>query len=142
MTIPHNPAAMTRRRVLLVSLAVPAAAETAASDRPLVFWTPLAVFVGAPVLFRAKTYSGPGTWLEKKIEFRPDTEHTFSALAGVGLDRAPGAYPLVFDGQTVEVAVRPTAILPPQSQCRRSSYNRPRLPPNHSWPEMSRQNSA
>ena len=106
MTIPYNPAAMTRRRALLVTLAVPAAAQTAASDRQLVTWTPLAVFVGAPVLFRATTYSGPATWLEKTIEFRPDSEHTFSALAGVGLDRAPGAYPLVFDGQTVEVAVK------------------------------------
>ena len=106
MTIPYNPAAMTRRRALLVTLAVPAAAQTAASDRQLVTWTPLAVFVGAPVLFRATTYSGPATWLEKTIEFRPDSEHTFSALAGAGLDRAPGAYPLVFDGQTVEVGVK------------------------------------
>jgi murein DD-endopeptidase MepM/ murein hydrolase activator NlpD len=97
---------MTRRRALLVTLAAPAALETAASDRPLVTWTPLAVFVGAPVLFRATTYSGPATWLEKTIEFRPDSERPFSALAGVGLDRAPGAYPLVFDGQTVEVAVK------------------------------------
>jgi hypothetical protein len=30
----------------------------------------------------------------------------FSALAGVGLDRAPGKHLLASDGQTVEVAVR------------------------------------
>jgi murein DD-endopeptidase MepM/ murein hydrolase activator NlpD len=84
---------------------VPAAAETA-SDRPVVTWTPLLPFVGAPILFRAKAYSGSATWLDKKIEFRQDSDDTSSALAGVGLDRAPGTYPLVLDGQTVEVVVK------------------------------------
>ena len=97
---------MTRRRVLLVALATPAAAETAAPDRPLVDWKPLPVFVGAPVLFKTAESSGSATWLDKKIEFRPDGEGSFSALAGVGLDRAPGTYPLVFNGQTSEVVVK------------------------------------
>jgi murein DD-endopeptidase MepM/ murein hydrolase activator NlpD len=102
VTIHRNPAAMTRRRALLLTLAMPAAA----SDRTAVTWTPVPAFVGAPILFRARAYSGPATWLDKAIEFRQDTGDTFSALAGVGLDRAPGTYPLVFDGQTVEVAVK------------------------------------
>jgi murein DD-endopeptidase MepM/ murein hydrolase activator NlpD len=106
VTDPYNPAAITRRRALLVTLAMPAAAETAAPDRPVVNWTPLPVFVGAPVLFRTTAFSGSATWLDRKIEFRPDSGDTFSALAGVGLDRAPGTYPLVIDGQTVVVAVK------------------------------------
>jgi murein DD-endopeptidase MepM/ murein hydrolase activator NlpD len=61
--------------------------------------------VGAPVLFRTSA-SGSATRLDKRIEFRPDGDDTFSALAGVGLDRAPGKYLLAFDGPTVEVAVR------------------------------------
>ena len=84
MTIPDSPAAMTRRRALLLALAAPAAAQTAAPDRPLVEWTPLPVFVGAPILFKTTASSGPATWLDKKIEFRPDGDGSFSALAGVG----------------------------------------------------------
>lgn len=106
MTISDSPAAMTRRRVLLRALATPAAAEFAAADRPLVDWTPLPVFVGAPILFKTTASSGSATWLDKKIEFRPAGDGSFSALAGVGLDGAPGSYPLVFNGQTIEVAVK------------------------------------
>ena len=51
-TNPDNRAAMTRRRALLLALATPAAAQAAAPDRELVDWTPLPVFVGAPILFR------------------------------------------------------------------------------------------
>jgi murein DD-endopeptidase MepM/ murein hydrolase activator NlpD len=105
VTILHNPAAMSRRRALLLTLAMPAAAEAAAAAGPMITWTPRPVFVGAPILFRA-TSSGSATWLDKKIEFRPDGD-SFSALAGVGLDRKPGTYPLVFEGETVEVAVKP-----------------------------------
>lgn len=106
MAIPDSPAAMSRRRALLLAFAAPAAAQAAAPDPPLVRWTPLPVFVGAPVLFKTAASSGAATWLDKKIEFRPDGDNSFSALAGVGLDRAPGAYPLVFNGQTIEVAVK------------------------------------
>src|SRR5436190_2165401 len=97
---------MIRRRGLVLALATPAAAEAAAPDRPLVNWTPLPVFVGAPVLFKTTASSGSATWLDKKIEFRPAGDDSFSALAGVGLDRGPGSYPLVFNGQTIEVAVK------------------------------------
>jgi murein DD-endopeptidase MepM/ murein hydrolase activator NlpD len=106
MTMPGSPATMTRRRVLLLGLATPAAADAAAPDHPLVDWTPLPVFVGAPVLFKTTASSGSATWLDKEIEFRPAGDGSFSALAGVGLDRAPGSYPLVFNDQTVRVAVK------------------------------------
>src|SRR5436190_2125802 len=99
MTMPGSPATMTRRRVLLLGLATPAAADAAAPDHPLVDRTPLPVFVGAPVLFKTTASSGSATWLDKKIEFRPAGDGSFSALAGVGLDRAPGRYPLVFNDQ-------------------------------------------
>jgi murein DD-endopeptidase MepM/ murein hydrolase activator NlpD len=100
--IPLNSRCMSRRHALLLTLAAPAVAQTV----PVVSWTPLPVFVGAPILFKATGYSGSATWLDKKIEFRPDSGDAFSALAGVGLDRAPGRYPLVLDGQTVEVPVK------------------------------------
>jgi len=106
VAIPDSPAAMTRRRALLLAFATPAAAQSAAAAPPLVDWTPLPLFVGAPVLFKTTASSGSATWLDKKIEFRPDGDNSFSALAGVGLDRAPGRYPLVFDGQTIEVVVK------------------------------------
>jgi hypothetical protein len=96
---------MTRRRALLLSMAAPAAAQPA---RRLVEWTPVPIFVGAPVLFKAVA-AGPSTWFGKKIEFRSDGSGGFSALAGVGLDQAPGTYPLAFNGETVEVPVRPHA---------------------------------
>jgi len=99
---------MTRRQALLLTFAVPATAKGAAPDRPVVEWTPLPLFVGAPVLFRTNV-SGSATWLDQKIEFRPDGGDGFSALAGVGLDRAPGTYPLVLQDQTVEVAVKARA---------------------------------
>ena len=67
-------------------------------------WSPRPVFVGAPVLFKSKTFSGPATWLGRRIEFRPDGD-VFSALAGVSLNDAPGRYPLVFGGETAEVTV-------------------------------------
>jgi murein DD-endopeptidase MepM/ murein hydrolase activator NlpD len=70
-------------------------------------WTPVHVFVGAPILFKTRASSGSATWLDREIEFRPAGDGSFSALAGVGLDRAPGSYPLVFEGQTIEVAVKP-----------------------------------
>jgi murein DD-endopeptidase MepM/ murein hydrolase activator NlpD len=105
--IPDSPNTMTRRRALLLALATPAAAEAAAPDRRLlVDWTPLSVFVGAPILFKTTASSGPAAWLDKNIEFRPAGDGSFSALAGVGLDRAPGNYPLVFNGQTIEIAVK------------------------------------
>jgi hypothetical protein len=67
-------------------------------------WSPRPVFVGAPVLFRSKTYSGPAIWLGRRIEFRRDGD-VFSALAGVSLKDAPGRYPLVFGGDKTEVTV-------------------------------------
>ncbi len=106
MTISDSPAAMTRRRALLLAIAAPPVAVAAAPDRPLVVWTPLPVFVGAPILFKTRASSGAATWLDRKIEFRPDGEGSFSALAGVGLDRAPGTYSLVFNGQTIDVSVK------------------------------------
>lgn len=97
---------MTRRRALLLALAAPGAAKAAAPNRPaLIDWTPLPVFVGAPILFKTTAGAGSATWLDTNIEFRPAGDGSFSALAGVGLDRAPGSYPLVFNGQTIEVAV-------------------------------------
>jgi len=97
---------MIRRRALLLGFAMSGTATAAVPDQPAVTWNPHPLFVGAPVLFRTTAYSGSATWLDKQIEFRKDTDDTFSALAGVGLDRAPGTYPLVFNGQTVEVAVK------------------------------------
>jgi hypothetical protein len=64
------------------------------------------VFVGAPILFKTTASSGSATWLDKRIEFRPAGDGAFSALAGVGLDRAPGNYALVFNGHIIEVAVK------------------------------------
>src|ERR1700694_3721680 len=70
VTIPDSPDAMTRRRALLLALATPAAAKAATPDRPLlVDWTPLPVFVGAPILFKTTASSGSATWLDKNIEF-------------------------------------------------------------------------
>jgi murein DD-endopeptidase MepM/ murein hydrolase activator NlpD len=67
-------------------------------------WNPCPAFVGGPILFRSKTFSGTASWLGKPIEFRPDGEF-FSALAGVDLDRAHGRYPLLVGGKTIEVTV-------------------------------------
>src|SRR3954451_17533961 len=100
----RNLAVMTRRRALLLGFALSGTATAAVPEQPAVTWNPHPLFVGAPVLIRTTAYSGSATWLDKQIDFRKDTDNTFSALAGVGLDRAPGTYPLVFDGQTVEVA--------------------------------------
>jgi murein DD-endopeptidase MepM/ murein hydrolase activator NlpD len=110
---------MTRRYALLLSLSAPVVAQvrttwvqtqsqsrhTAASppDSP-VRWKPRPVFVGAPVLFKSKTFSGSATWLGRTIEFRPDGD-VFSALAGVSLNDAPGSYPLIYGGERVEVTV-------------------------------------
>jgi murein DD-endopeptidase MepM/ murein hydrolase activator NlpD len=110
---------MTRRQALLLSLCAPVVSQLRATwdqkqsqprptaapaqDSP-VRWNPHPVFVGAPVLFKSKTFSGPATWLGRRIEFRPDGD-VFSALAGVSLNDAPGSYPLVFGGETVEVTV-------------------------------------
>ena len=107
MTIPDSPDAMTRRAALLLALATPAATGAAAPDRPLlVDWTPLPVFVGAPILFKTMASGGSATWLDKNIDFRSAGDGSFSALAGAGLDCAPGSYPLVFNGQTIEVVVK------------------------------------
>jgi murein DD-endopeptidase MepM/ murein hydrolase activator NlpD len=81
-------------------------AEAAGPDRPLVEWTPLPLFVGAPVLFKTAASAGSAAWLDKKIEFRPAGAGSFSALAGVGLDHAPGSYPLAFNDQIIEVPVK------------------------------------
>lgn len=96
---------MTRRHALLVALATPAAAAPGSGP---VEWTPVPVFVGAPILFRAPS-PGSATWLGRNIEFRPGDSGSYTALAGAGLDCAPGDYPLAFNGQTIEVAVKPHA---------------------------------
>jgi murein DD-endopeptidase MepM/ murein hydrolase activator NlpD len=118
---------MTRRDALWISVAAPLAAQadiTAQKRKPParkqaivaappgsaspvtspVTWMPQPVFIGAPVLFRSKTLSGPATWLDKTIEFRPEGDG-FSALAGVGLTRAPGRYALVVGTETIQVPV-------------------------------------
>src|SRR5690348_7951219 len=105
--------AMNRRGALLLSISVPGLAQIAqaleaerqsqrrrAAASPqdsIVRWNPRPVFNGAPVLFMSKTYSGPATWLGKMIEFRPDG-NSFSALAGVNLNRSTGRYPLALGG--------------------------------------------
>jgi len=110
---------MTRRSALLLSLSAPIVAQVRATrvqnqnrsrsggapanDSP-VHWDPRPVFIGAPVLFKSKTFSGPATWLGRKIEFRRDSD-VFSALAGVSLNQAPGSYPLIFGDEKVEVTV-------------------------------------
>ena len=105
--MPDSPDRITRRRALLLALATPAAAEAAAPNPSLVVdWTPLPVFVGAPILFKTTASAGSATWLDKNIEFRPAGDGSFSALAGIGLDRKPGSYPLAFNGQTIEVPVK------------------------------------
>ncbi len=110
---------VTRRHALILSLSAPIFAQVRATrvqkqrqppppaapgENSPVRWNPRPVFVGAPVLFKSKTYSGPATWLGRTIEFRPDGD-VFSALAGVSLNDAPGRYPLVFGGETAEVTV-------------------------------------
>jgi murein DD-endopeptidase MepM/ murein hydrolase activator NlpD len=52
----------------------------------------------------SKTFSGPATWLGRKIEFRPDG-NVFCALVGVGLNDAPGSYPRIFGGERAQVQV-------------------------------------
>jgi murein DD-endopeptidase MepM/ murein hydrolase activator NlpD len=106
---------MTRRQALLLPLSGsliaqvhdPARAprsKTAPPQEALVRWNPHPVFNGAPVLFQSRSFSGPGNWLGKRIEFRPDGD-AFSALAGVNLNRAPGHYPLELGHETVDIAV-------------------------------------
>ena len=110
---------MTRRYALLLSLSAPAVAQVrtkrvqnhsqphptaAPAQGSPVQWNPHPVFIGAPVLFKSKTYSGPATWLGRRIEFRPDGD-VFSALAGVSLSQPPGSYPLIFGGERTEVTV-------------------------------------
>jgi len=110
---------MTRRYALLLSLGAPSVAQVRANQvqnqshghptpEPAqdssVRWNPHPVFVGAPVLFKSKAYSGPATWLGKTIEFRPEGD-VFSALAGVSLNQAPGSYPLIFGGEKADVTV-------------------------------------
>jgi len=67
-------------------------------------WKPFPLFVGAPVLFKSSTFSGPATWLDKQIEFRRDGD-AFTALAGVNLDQPPGRCPLIVGGDTIEIPV-------------------------------------
>src|SRR5438067_12654327 len=112
---------MTRRQAMLFSLGGSVAAQVSDPARSpqsktrsqrraappqdsLVRWSPRPIFNGAPVLFESKSFSGHGTWLGKKIEFRPDGD-TFSALAGVNLDRVPGRYPLALGDKTVDIPV-------------------------------------
>ena len=114
---------MTRRQALLLSLTGSVVAQvsdpvgapqgkTQTQPRPvaahpqeaLVRWNPHPVFNGAPVLFKSRSFSGPGYWLGKTIEFRPDGD-SFSALAGVNLNRAPGHYPLTLGHETFDIAV-------------------------------------
>ena len=97
---------MMRRRALLLSLSGSVFGQDSARapGPPEVRWNPRPVFNGAPVLFQSKSFSGPGHWLGKKIEFRPDGA-AFSALAGVNLNRAPGHYPLALGDETVDIAV-------------------------------------
>src|SRR5579862_3384198 len=94
---------MTRRQAVVLSLGGSVAAQARPQDS-LVRWSPRPLFNGAPVLFESKASSGVATWLDKKIEFRPDGE-AFSALAGVNLNRAPGRYPLALGDQTVSITV-------------------------------------
>ena len=114
---------MTRRQALLLPLSGSVVAQVsdparaprgktqtqphpteAPPQEALVRWNPRPVFNGAPVLFQSRSFSGPGNWLGKKIEFRSDGD-AFSALAGVNLNRAPGHYPLVLGDETVDIAV-------------------------------------
>jgi murein DD-endopeptidase MepM/ murein hydrolase activator NlpD len=114
---------MTRRQAFLLSLSGSVFAQvsdsveasqdktqaeqrrTAASPRDaMVRWNPRPVFNGAPVLFRSMSFSGPGSWLGKAIEFRPDGD-AFSALAGVNLSRSPGHYPLGLGDETIDILV-------------------------------------
>ena len=114
---------MTRRQALLLPLTGSVAAQisnpartppgkTQIQSHPtppptqdaLVRWNPRPVFNGAPVLFESRSFSGTGTWLGKKIDFRPDGD-SFSALAGVNLNRAPGHYPLAVGDETIDIAV-------------------------------------
>jgi murein DD-endopeptidase MepM/ murein hydrolase activator NlpD len=103
---------MTRRYAMLLSLGTPVFAHVCRSDQAPTAppgdshlqWNPCPVFNGAPILFRSKAFSGPATWLGKKIEFRPDGD-AFYALAGVNLNRTPGRYPIDFGDESVEVTV-------------------------------------
>src|SRR6266704_1743009 len=82
---------MTRRQALVLSLGGSVAAQVSDPARvpqgkmriqrrptmaphqdALVRWSPRPVFNGAPVLFESKSFSGLATWLDTKMEFRPD----------------------------------------------------------------------
>lgn len=106
---------MTRRYALLLALPAPTVAQirTAQPRKQIrsgpaqdfaVRWNPRPVFVGAPVLFKSKTHTGPATWLGRSIEFRPAGDG-FSALAGVSLNQTPGSYPLIFGSERAEITV-------------------------------------
>lgn len=73
-----------------------------AAERPAVkniFWQPNEVKQGSPVLITVEL-SGParevtGTWLGKQIRFAPsDKPRQWVALAGAGIDQAPGSFDL------------------------------------------------
>jgi murein DD-endopeptidase MepM/ murein hydrolase activator NlpD len=114
---------MTRRQAFLLSLSgsviaqvsepLGAAQDTTQNEQhrmaasppdALLRWNPRPVFNGAPVLFRSTSFSGPGSWLGKTIEFRPDGD-AFSALARVNLNRSPGHYPLGLGDETIDIPV-------------------------------------
>ncbi len=114
---------MTRRQALLLPLSGSVVAQisnpartprgktqiqshptVAPTQDALVRWNPRPVFNGAPVLFESRSFSGTGNWLGKKIDFRPDGD-SFSALAGVNLNRAPGHYPLALGDETIDIVV-------------------------------------
>jgi hypothetical protein len=62
---------------LLLALATPTTAKSAAPNRPaLVDWTPLPVFVGAPILFKTTACADSATWLDTNIEFRSEPHVT------------------------------------------------------------------
>lgn len=84
-------------------VAAPASQETASAwqvrtePATLLNGAPAVLYVDAPV----KLESLSGTWTGHKIFFSFDpASHSWYALFGTGLNRAPGSYPLALEGRT------------------------------------------
>lgn len=85
---------------VLTLVAVAAAAQTPSAIQ--ISWTPHAIAVGSPCIFRVHVAGSPssvrGNWMSHQIVFFPSSEHhVWYALAGVDVDAKSGHYPLVIE---------------------------------------------
>jgi murein DD-endopeptidase MepM/ murein hydrolase activator NlpD len=95
----------------LLLATAPGAAQVAAKASAVnpwrVTWEPAQPVNGSPVLFRVTAPAGlnavHGTWSDRQLSFRFDRGcGCWYAIAGVGLDAAPGKYPLRLQGGAAE----------------------------------------